>query len=155
MTEGTLLTNSALFRIGVSALIFDEDRHVLLAHRQDIDWWNLPGGGMEHGETVEEAVIREVREETGLEIEVNYLVGVYSKPQKREVVLTFNCRVTGGVLTPTGESRACCYFTPDDLPVNTLPKHRQRVEDALLSLPHAVLRNQLTSSQEDQKLSSR
>lgn len=155
MTESTLLKNSALFRIGVSALIFDEERRVLLAHRRDIDWWNLPGGGMEHGETVEEAVIREVREETGLEVEVKYLVGVYSKPQKQEVVLTFNCRVTGGVLAPTGESRACCYFAPDDLPVNTLPKHRQRVEDALLNLPHAVLRSQLTSSQEDQKLPPR
>ena len=47
------------FRIGVYALIFDDER-VLLAHRRDIDWWNLPGGGMEIGETVEEATCREV-----------------------------------------------------------------------------------------------
>ena len=59
----------AQFRIGVNALIFDEGR-VLLAHRRDIDWWNLPGGGMELNETVEEAIRREVREETGLEIVV-------------------------------------------------------------------------------------
>ena len=152
MTETTSSTNSAQFRIGVFALIFDEDRRVLLAYRRDIDWWNLPGGGMEHGETVEEAVCREVREETGLEVEVKYLVGVYSKPQKQEVVLTFNCRAIGGVLTATEESRECRYFAPDDLPLNTLPKHRQRVEDALLNLPHAVLRNQLISSEVDQKL---
>ena len=152
MTEAVLLTNSAQFRIGVFALIFDEERRVLLAHRRDIDWWNLPGGGMERGETVEEAIIREVREETGLEVEVKYLVGVYSKPQKQEVVLTFNCRTMGGILTPTEESRACSYFAPDNLPINTLPKHRQRVEDALLNLPHAVLRNQLTSSEVDQEL---
>ena len=151
MTEATSSTNSAPFRIGVFALIFDEDQRVLLAHRRDIDWWNLPGGGMEHGETVEEAVCREVREETGLEVEVKYLVGVYSKPQKQEVVLTFNCRAIGGVLTATEESRECRYFAPDDLPLNTLPKHRQRVEDALLNLPHAVLRNQLSSSEVDQK----
>ncbi len=143
--------NSAPFRIGVFALIFDEDQRVLLARRRDIDWWNLPGGGMEHSETVEQAVRREVREETGLEVEVNYLVGVYSKPQKQEVVLTFNCRAVGGVLTATEESRTCCYFSTDNLPANTLPKHRQRVEDALLNLPHAVLRDQLSSSEEDQK----
>ena len=152
MTEATSSRNSAQFRIAVFALIFDEDQRVLLAHRRDIDWWNLPGGGMEQGETVEEAVRREVREETGLEVEVKYLVGVYSKPQKQEVVLTFCCRVTGGSLTVTEESRECRYFAPDDLPLNTLPKHRQRVEDALLNLPHAVLRNQLISSEVDQKL---
>jgi len=139
------------FRIGVYALIFDEER-VLLAHRRDIDWWNLPGGGMEIGETVEEAVRREVKEETGLEVLVERLVGVYSKPQKQEVVLTFRCKVIGGALQPTAESRACSYFAPDALPRNTLPKHRERVVDALLNQQTAVLRAQRSSSLEDQTL---
>jgi len=144
---------SAPFRISVSALIFDEGR-VLLARRRDIDWWNLPGGGMEAGETVEEAICREVREETGLEIEVERLIGVYSKPQKQEVVLSFLCHVTGGTLCVTEESRECRYFAPDDLPANTLPKHRQRVEDALLQQQSAVLRAQRSSTAEDQRLFS-
>jgi len=138
------------FRIGVYALIFDDGR-VLLAHRRDIDWWNLPGGGMEIGETVEEATCREVREETGLEVQVERLVGVYSKPQKQEVVLTFRCKVIGGELQATEESRACGYFSPDALPRNTLPKHRERILDALLNQPAAVLRAQRTSSSEDQQ----
>ena len=143
----------ASFRIAVSALIFEEGR-VLLARRRDIDWWNLPGGGMEVGETVDEALRREVAEETGLEVEVEQLVGVYSKPQKQEIVLTFRCHITGGTLTATEETRECRYVAPDALPANTLPKHRQRIEDALLHQQSAVIRAQRTSTQEDQRLLS-
>jgi len=142
--------NLACFRVAVSALIFDEER-ILLAHRRDIDWWNLPGGGMEVGETVDEAIRREVREETGLEVEVESLVGVYSKPQKQEIVLTFRCHITGGVLTVTEETCESSYFAPDKLPYNTLPKHRQRIEDALLKQQTTVIRAQRSSTAEDQQ----
>ena len=142
----------AIFRIGVFALIFNYEKQILLGHRRDIDWWNLPGGGMESGETVDEALCREVREETGLEVKVDRLVGVYSKPQKQEVVLTFLCQVIGGTLQSTEETRESRYFSPDALPENTLPKHRQRIEDALLNQQRAVMRAQRSSSEEDQKI---
>lgn len=150
-TSFDLTDSSARFRVGVYAVIFNEEG-VLLAQRRDIDWWNLPGGGMEAGETVDEAMCREVREETGLEVEVDQLVGVYSKPLKQEVVLVLRCRVIGGKLQATPESRECRYFAPDALPRNTLPKHRERIEDALLNLPAAVIRTQRTSTEEDQTL---
>ena len=144
--------STAFFRIGVNALIFDAEGHILLGHRRDIDWWNLPGGGMEFGETVDEALCREVREETGLEVKVDRLVGVYSKPQKQEVVLTFICQVIDGTLQPTVETRENRYFNPDALPGNTLPKHRQRIEDALLNQQSAVIHAQRSSTEEDQKI---
>jgi 8-oxo-dGTP diphosphatase len=142
----------AIFRIGVFALIFNDEKQILLGHRRDIDWWNLPGGGMEAGETVDEALNREVREETGLEIKVERLVGVYSKPQKQEVVLTFLCQVTCGTLQSTEETRESRYFAPGTLPDNTLPKHRQRIEDALLNQQWAVIRAQRSSTEEDQSI---
>ncbi len=145
------LSNSNVFRVAVYAVIFAGAR-VLLALRRDIDWWNLPGGGMEPGETVEEAMCREVKEETGLDVVVESLVGVYSKPQKQEVVLAFRCRIIGGSLQETEESRECRFFLPDEMPTNTLPKHRQRVLDALLNRPEALLRTQRSTSEEDQRL---
>lgn len=54
-----------MFSIGAFAIILDEQSRVLLCHRRDFDVWNLPGGGVENGELPTEAVIREVREETG------------------------------------------------------------------------------------------
>ena len=137
------------FRIGVYALIFDEGR-VLMAHRRDIDWWNLPGGGMEIGD-VRRGFCREVREETGLEVQVERLVGVYSRPQKQEVVLTFRCKVIGQVTDYRRKPRLW-VFLPHALPRNTLPKHRERIFDALLNQEAAVLRDQRTSTLEDQQL---
>ncbi len=155
MTDASAMSDftggSAQFRVAVSALIFDGER-ILLALRRDIEWWNLPGGGMEIGETVDEALCREVSEETGLVVEVGQLVGVYSKPQKQEVVLTFRCSVLSGTPIATEESLACRYFDPNDLPAKTLPKHRERIEDALLNQPTALLRAQRSSTEEDQGL---
>ena len=57
-----------MFRFGAFALIFDDRDRVLLCLRDDLNIWNLPGGGVELGESPWEAVVREVEEETGLEL---------------------------------------------------------------------------------------
>lgn len=145
-------SSSAIFRIGVFALIFNHEKQILLGHRRDIDWWNLPGGGMEAGETVDEAICREVFEETGLKVKVERLTGVYSKPQKQEVVLTFLCEVIGGSLQPTEETLESRYFAPNALPENTLPKHRQRIVDALLNQQRPIIRAQRSRTEDDQKI---
>jgi 8-oxo-dGTP pyrophosphatase MutT (NUDIX family) len=59
-------TLNDMFTIGAFAIIFDEGGRVLLCHRRDLDVWNLPGGGVESREMPDEAVVREVKEETGL-----------------------------------------------------------------------------------------
>jgi len=120
-----------LFVSGAFAIIFDQQGQVLLCHRRDMDAWNLPGGGMEPGELPTECVIREVSEETGLEVDVERLVGVYNKPGRNELIFAFVCRITGGDLCLTAESDANCYYPPKELPPNTLLKHAERIWDAL------------------------
>lgn len=66
---------------GVCAIITDRENRVLLEHRKDFDGWGLPGGSCELGESVMEALSREVREETGLLVEAAELMGLYSGPR--------------------------------------------------------------------------
>ncbi|HEX8996944.1 MAG TPA: NUDIX domain-containing protein [Ktedonobacterales bacterium] len=140
------------YRIACSAII-ERGGEYLMARRRDIGWWNLPGGGLEAGETVEQGLAREVREEVGIEVRIMRLVGVYSKPQKSEVVLTFLCKPADETLPTTSEEVSeVRWFTADALPEDTLPKHRQRVLDAALGQPEAILRAQTTSTEEDQRL---
>ena len=72
-------------RPSVSAVILNERRELLLQRRSDNGQWGLPGGSVEIGESVTEAIKREVQEETGLLIEVMRLVGVYSGPKLQVV----------------------------------------------------------------------
>jgi ADP-ribose pyrophosphatase YjhB (NUDIX family) len=144
--------DKARFRVSAFAVIEQEGR-VLLARRRDIGWWNLPGGGLEHGETVDEALRREVREEIGVEIVPVRVVGVYSKTRKDEVALSFLCHLAPGQEPTTSEEVSeTGWFAGDELPADLLPKHRERVIDALLGRPEAVVRAQRTSTEEDQGL---
>jgi 8-oxo-dGTP diphosphatase len=137
-----------VFTLGSFAIIFDEQGQVLLCHRRDMDLWNLPGGGVESGELPTEAAIREVREETGLEVEITRLVGVYGKSSKDELVFVFTCRIVGGLLSITEESDECKYFSLETIPSNTSPKHVERIQDAL-SKGQPIFRVQTTPSGRD------
>ena len=79
--------------IGSFGIITNENDEILLCHRNDYDLWNLPGGGLEKNETPWDCVIREAKEETGLNVEVSRLMGIYSKPNKDELVFMFVCNV--------------------------------------------------------------
>ncbi len=119
------------FTIGVFAIIFDQERRVLLCHRNDYDLWNLPGGGLEEGESPWGGVIREVKEETGLKVEIAKLLGVYSKVDKDEIVFSFLCNVIGGSLSTSNEADQVEYFEFSKIPKNVSPKQVERIKDAL------------------------
>ena len=120
-----------MFTIGSFAIIFDSEERILLCHRRDINAWNLPGGSVESGELPTEAAIRETLEETGLEIEIERLAGVYGKANKDEFVFSFVGRVVRGNIKSTDEADECVYFSLDEFPENTSPKQVERVEDAV------------------------
>lgn len=142
-------------RVGVSAVIFNDAGQVLVSRRVDNGWFNLPGGGVEPHELISEGLIREVREETCLEVEVVRMVGVYSKPQKHEIVIAFEARVVGGMLQPSDEADLHTWIDPDALDtIELLPKHRERIEDALHRGPAAVVRDQRAPSMTIDKATS-
>ena len=66
--------------IGVTVIITDQQGYIVLTKRNDLPVWCLPGGHVESGESLVEAAVREVKEETGLEIKITRLVGIYSRP---------------------------------------------------------------------------
>lgn len=128
-------------RPSVSAVIFDRRGRLLLQRRADSGQWGLPGGAVEVGESVVDAVRREVREETGLDVAVERLVGVYSEPALQlvrypdgrvwhYVNLCFRCVRRGGRLTTSAETLELRYFPLAELPETLLPNHRVRIRDA-------------------------
>jgi ADP-ribose pyrophosphatase YjhB (NUDIX family) len=128
-----------MFTIGAFGILFDTEEKVLLCHRRDFNLWDLPGGRVERGEMPWEGVVREVKEEVGLDVEIVRLVGVYGKTQKNDVIFSFICREIGGLLTMTDEADDCAYFSPYDLPKNLSPKHVERIMHAMQGVPDVFL----------------
>ena len=64
----------------VTAIVLDDEGRILVVHKTDNALWALPGGGMDVGESMPNAVVREVKEETGLDVEVTGIVGIYTNP---------------------------------------------------------------------------
>ncbi len=131
-----------LRRTAACALIFDAAGRLLLHRRTDNGRWALPGGAIEIGETADQAVVREVQEETGYQVEVIRLVGVYSDPRHTTirypdgninayVAIAFECRITGGAPSLSDETSAVDWFDPAALPDTFNPGHLPRLQDAL------------------------
>jgi ADP-ribose pyrophosphatase YjhB (NUDIX family) len=127
--------------LGVNIAII-QDGKVLLTKRRDFEVWCLPGGEVDNGETLVEAAKREACEEVGLDVQLERLVGIHSRPQWLSVgshVVVFSASVVGGELTiQTNEVIEARFFSPDELPDEMLLGHHQQIQDALNGVCGAV-----------------
>ena len=112
--------------VGSSAIVAEADGRILLQRRIDSANWALPGGAMDIGETLAESAIREVREETGFDVRIDRIVGIYSDPGhvfayddgeiRQEFSVCVACTITGGSLSISSESTDVRFFAPEDIP---------------------------------------
>ena len=127
-----------LFQVFAAAVILDANKKILLVKStyQRFHPWGLPGGSLEYGEQPEEAVIREVWEETGLTVCIERFLLVSSWLPDR-VGMYYLCRITDGTFHPTDEVSEFDYFAIDNLPdvrpidVEVIKRIHRMVQDAL------------------------
>lgn len=128
----------------VVALVLIQESGKLLLVRQNYgeQYWSLPGGVVEVGETITGAAIREVQEETGLHVSITRVVGLYSLPEDDSLAITLEGKIEGGKLNPDNEILECRYFPFNDLPAHVREHFHQRVEDYYQNAEGAFLRSQ-------------
>ncbi len=133
-----------------SAIVVDDAGRILLHRRTDNALWSIPGGAMEVGEAIADTAVREVKEETGLDVEPERVVGIYSNPQhvieyadgevRQQFSICFACRLAGGQVALSDESSEVGFFTPAE--IEAMPMHesiRLRIRHYLEHRPEPVI----------------
>jgi ADP-ribose pyrophosphatase YjhB (NUDIX family) len=132
--------------VGSSAIVVDAADRILLQRRSDSGNWALPGGAMDIGETLAQSAIREVKEETGFDVRIDRIVGIYSDPGhvfsyddgevRQEFNICFACTIQGGGRQVSDESTAVEFYPLDA--IAGLQMHesiRKRIRDYLEHQP--------------------
>jgi 8-oxo-dGTP pyrophosphatase MutT (NUDIX family) len=127
----------------VTVAVRDDRGRLLLIHKIDNDLWALPGGGHDPGESIVQTAVREVKEETGVDVEILGLVGTYTDPRhvmkyddgevRQQFSLCFSARLTGGSAREDGtETKAVRWVEPREIgALNIHPSMLLRIRHAL------------------------
>ncbi|MFG2777677.1 NUDIX hydrolase [Streptomyces prunicolor] len=118
--------------VAASAVVTDSNGRILLQRRRDNGLWALPGGGMDMTDSLPGTAVREVKEETGYDVEITGLVGTYTDPRhiiaysngevRRQFNVCFRARIVGGSLAISDESTEIRFMDPSE--IDELPMHR-------------------------------
>jgi len=133
-----LATQQPHHSVSVAGVITNDHGRALLIQRADNHRWEPPGGVLELGESITDGVRREVREETGLDVEPITLTGIYKNMTRGIVALVFRCKITGGDLTTTDEASAFRWAADSEMAELMDEAYAVRVLDALSGHPPAV-----------------
>lgn len=123
--------SAPLHSVSVAAAVVDGADRVLAVRRRDNGRWEPPGGILELEESIADGLRREVREETGLDVEPAVLTGVYKNLARGIVAMVFRCGVTGGTLAPSDEAVDFRWLHRDDLAAVMAPTYAVRLIDAV------------------------
>jgi 8-oxo-dGTP diphosphatase len=124
--------------VSVAAAVINQTGQLLAVRRSDNGHWEPPGGVLELDETIQAGLIREVREETGLEVEPVALSGVYKNMRHGIIALVFRCRIVGGERRATTEAEQVAWLTPDQVLELMDEAYATRLLDALDAGPAAI-----------------
>jgi ADP-ribose pyrophosphatase YjhB (NUDIX family) len=114
-------------KVAATCIVAREGRVLMVCRgvQPGIGLWSIPGGYVDRGEVVEVAAVREVQEETGLDVEVVRLLGLFSEPGQPVIVAAFAARETGGVLTAGPETLDVGFFPTGSLPPLAFPRDQE------------------------------
>jgi 8-oxo-dGTP diphosphatase len=129
---------NALHSVSVAAIVTNDAGEVLMIQRRDNGHWEPPGGVLELGESIQDGLRREVREETGLDIEPGRLTGVYKNMPRGVVALVFRAQVIGGSIATSNETASVGWLTPAVIAESTDEAYAVRVSDALAETSPAI-----------------
>ena len=120
--------------VSVAGLVCNDKDEILLL-KSPTRGWEYPGGMVEPGETLQDALIREVKEETGVDIKITGFIGVCKNIQKDIVNIDFSCKYTGGDLATSDESLDLKWVRRDEaLDLVTFPLTKKRLEKYVIRL---------------------
>lgn len=124
--------------VSVAAIVVNEFGQILVTQRRDNGHWEPPGGVLEIDESIVDGLRREVREETGLDIEPERMTGVYKNMPKGVVALVFRAHVAGGTQSTSDETARVEWVDPETVVARMDEAYAVRVLDALKDTAPAI-----------------